>query len=105
MTLGRRNTDFDCITDAHRCCTAPMEHLLTNSNPAMPVPYEELTTRFTYHPPKEGQPQLYEALRFEAKTLALLINESCPDCRETSLALTNLEQAIFWANAAIARRG
>lgn len=47
MTLGRRNTDFDCITDAHRCCTAPMEHLLTNSSPAMPIPHEELTTRFT----------------------------------------------------------
>jgi hypothetical protein len=82
-----------------------MQHLLSDSSNAMPVSHEEITTRFSYHAPKEGQPQLYEALRFEGKTLAMLINESCPDCRETSLALTNLEQAIFWANAAIARRG
>ena len=34
--------------------------------------------------------------------LGLMI-ASCPDSRELSLALTNLEQAVFWANASIAR--
>ena len=29
--------------------------------------------------------------------------EKAPQSREQSLALTNVEQAIFWANAAIAR--
>jgi hypothetical protein len=30
--------------------------------------------------------------------------EHTPESREQSLALTNLEQAVMWANAAIARR-
>jgi hypothetical protein len=66
----------------------------------------EIETRFTYHAPKEGQPAKYECLRSGAKTLAKLILAKCPpECRETSLAITKLEEAIFWANAAIARRG
>ncbi|MBE2178890.1 MAG: hypothetical protein IAE97_00255 [Chthoniobacterales bacterium] len=62
-----------------------------------------MENRFTYHPPKPGQPQRYEALRQRAKELATLIMETTPASREQSSALTNLEQAIFWANAAIAR--
>ncbi len=58
---------------------------------------------FTYHAPKEGQPQRYTQLREKAKELALLILEQTPESREQSLALTNLEQAVFWTNAAIAR--
>jgi hypothetical protein len=34
--------------------------------------------------------------------LARLIAENTPNCREQALALTNLEQAIMWANKAIA---
>ena len=58
---------------------------------------------FTYHAPKEGQPERYVALREKAKELAHLIVDSTPASREQSLALTSLEQAIFWANASIAR--
>lgn len=65
----------------------------------------DLNNRFTYHKPKEGQPEKYEKLRTAAKSLAWDICESCPDSRERSLALTNLEQAIMWANASIARKG
>jgi hypothetical protein len=32
-----------------------------------------------------------------------VIDNNCPDSREKSLAMTNLEQAVMWANAAIAR--
>lgn len=63
----------------------------------------DLENRFTYHSPKEGQPARYEILRNKAKELSYLIVELCPDSREKALALTNLEQAIFWANASIAR--
>lgn len=66
---------------------------------------EDLTNRFTYHPPKDGQPELYQRLRDEAKALAESIDEAAPDSREKSLAITSLEQAVFWANAAIARHG
>jgi hypothetical protein len=65
---------------------------------------EELQKRFTYHAPKEGQPERYEKLREEALVMAGLINDSCPDSREKSLALTKLEEVVMWANAAIARR-
>jgi hypothetical protein len=57
---------------------------------------------FTYHAPTGSQTSRYVMIREEAKSLALLINASCPESREKSLALTNLQQAIFWANASIA---
>lgn len=63
----------------------------------------DLENRFTYHAPKPGQPEKYEELRGRAKQLAYLIRDLCPTSRETSLALTKLEEAVFWANAAVAR--
>lgn len=65
----------------------------------------DLENRFTYHSPKPGQQEQYQALREKAKELAYLINDLVPAGREHSLALTNLEQATFWANAGIARHG
>ena len=65
---------------------------------------EEIETRFTYHAPFADQPRLYETLRSAGKQLAYLILDSTPESREQSLAITALEQAIMWANAAIARR-
>lgn len=64
---------------------------------------DDLDKRFTYHPPKGDQSQRYETLRREARNLADSIDALAPDSREKSLAITNLEQAVMWANAAIAR--
>lgn len=64
---------------------------------------DDLKKRFTYHPPKEGQPQKYENLRKNALAFAQLIDGMCPDSREKSLAITHIEEAVMWANAAIAR--
>jgi len=64
---------------------------------------QEIERNFTYQPPKQGQPERYEKIRAEAKKLAYLINEECLPSREKSLALTNLEQVVFWAKAAIVR--
>ena len=66
---------------------------------------DELRKRFTYHAPKEGQPKTYQQLRENAGYYAELIDQLCPDSREKSLAITKLEEAVFWANAAIARNG
>lgn len=63
----------------------------------------ELEKNFTYHAPKPGQPERYQQLREKAKELAALIYEQCPPSRERSIALTELETSVFWANAAIAR--
>ena len=80
---------------------------MENSPSLQYTPPEQLKARiesdFTYHAPKPDQPARYVALREKAKELALMILENTPPSREQSLALTELEQAIFWANASIAR--
>lgn len=63
----------------------------------------QVENNFTYHAPKEGQPERYVQLREKAKEFALLILDLTPASREQSLALTELENATFWANASIAR--
>lgn len=62
-----------------------------------------IENNFSYHAPKEGQPAKYEAIRNKAKELAYLIEAEVPNGRENALAMTNLEQSVFWANAGIAR--
>lgn len=62
-----------------------------------------IENNFKYHAPKEGQPEIYTAIRDKVKEIAYYINEVAPDSREKSLAMTKLEEAVFWANAAIAR--
>ena len=64
----------------------------------------ELKTRFTYHPPKDNQPEKYETMRGAALEFSRMIVECCPESRERSLALTKLDEVVMWANAAIARR-
>lgn len=63
----------------------------------------QLENNFKYHAPKGNQTERYEALRNKAKELAHVIDELCPNSREKSLAMTNLEQSTMWANASIAR--
>jgi len=62
-----------------------------------------LEQRFTYHAPKEGQPETYAAVHGNALSLACTLEALCPQSRELSLALTKLEEVVFWANASIAR--
>jgi hypothetical protein len=63
----------------------------------------DLMKRFTYHPSKMSQPVRYAEIRAYALNLAQLIDGLAPDSREKSLAITSLEEAVMWANAAIAR--
>jgi hypothetical protein len=62
----------------------------------------DIVNRFTYHPPHSDQAVRYEELRGAAKVLAMKIADRCPPSREKSLALTRLQEAVMWANAAIA---
>lgn len=62
-----------------------------------------IENNFKYHAPKEGQTEKYHALREKAKELAYLIQELCPASRERSIAMTELETSVMWANASIAR--
>ena len=59
---------------------------------------------FTYHPPPDQKTvEDYEGIRAVLKDAAIYIDCHVPDSREKILAMTNLEQAMFWANAGIAR--
>ncbi len=64
---------------------------------------EQIDNNFRYHPPKGDQQKRYIQIREQAKIVAEVINNNCPESREKSLAMTNLEQTVMWANAAIAR--
>jgi len=57
---------------------------------------------FTYHPPGGTQTGRYLAIRESAGVLAFKLNALCPPSRELSLAQTRLQEAVMWANAAIA---
>ncbi len=70
----------------------------------MTVVFNDLQTRFTYHPPKDDQVPRYNTLRRNAESFAMMILDLTPTSREQSLAITKLEEVVFWANAAIARR-
>lgn len=63
---------------------------------------DKIDNTFTYHAPKGDQPARYEALRSKARELARLIEASCPESREKSLAMTKLQECTMWANASIA---
>jgi len=64
---------------------------------------KDIESRFRHHPLKVGQSTKYDNIRDTAHRLATLINYYCPESREKSLAVTKLEEAVMWANAAIAR--
>lgn len=62
----------------------------------------DIENTFTYHKPKDDQPERYTKIREKAKELAYVISEETPMSREQSLALTHLQAAVMFANAAIA---
>jgi hypothetical protein len=64
----------------------------------------DLRNRFDYHPPKdEATRTAHEQVRGKCLELAEFINDTLPDGREKSTAITNLEQVMMWSNAGIAR--
>jgi hypothetical protein len=64
----------------------------------------DIEHRFSYHPPSDPSiAGTHETVRAMVKELAHKLNGMLPEGREKSLAVTKLEEALFWANAAIAR--
>jgi len=67
---------------------------------------KDLANRFTHHPPKEELQQVerYQEIRDKGHGFAATLEcLDVPDSREKSIALTKIEEAVMWANAAIAR--
>lgn len=70
--------------------------------PLTPELRKSLTNSYTYHPPKDDQPERYIIIRDKAHELAITICENAPFSRERSIALTDLEKVVTMANKAIA---
>lgn len=68
-----------------------------------PLTREQIEDRFRYHPPSEDGATRHGALSGAFIETALIVNETCPEGREKSSAMTYLEIAKFWASAAVAR--
>lgn len=65
---------------------------------------EDLDRRFNYHAPKtEKKVDAHTSVRRNCRGLADFLNRNLPDGREKSLAITHLEEVMFWGNAALAR--
>lgn len=66
----------------------------------------ELENRFRHHPPGNAATvEAHEHVRQVLYGVARELLDVCPPGRELSSTITHLEEAMFWANAAIARHG
>lgn len=71
----------------------------------MAVDPSDLDNRFAYHPAStQERRDAHERVRAAARELADAINGLVPDGREKATALTKTEEAMFWANAGVARQ-
>lgn len=66
--------------------------------------YKRIEWDFGYHAPDEDRARVHEIMRKAFHNTADHINQYMFESREKSLAITKLEEAMFWANAAIARQ-
>jgi hypothetical protein len=70
----------------------------------MHISHDELARRFNYHAPNDDRANRHERIRESLRTTAEeVVDATGPPSREQALAITKLEEAMFWANAAIAR--
>ncbi|ONK10369.1 hypothetical protein [Streptomyces sp. MP131-18] len=64
----------------------------------------DIEHRFAFHAAsRQEKRDEHTSARQAIRQAADRINELCPDGREKALAIIKLEEAMFWANAAIAR--
>lgn len=64
---------------------------------------ERIENNFRNHTVTAEQAESLGLVRETCKDVAVMLIQHCPDSRELSLALTKLEEVMFWADAAIAR--
>jgi hypothetical protein len=71
----------------------------------MHITRDELANRFAYHPADTQEKRdRHESTRsLLLDTADRIVELTGPASREQSTAITKLEEAMFWANAAIAR--
>lgn len=64
----------------------------------------DINNRFAFHAATtEEKRDAHTSVRQQCRQLADFLNEKLPDGREKSVAITKLEEVMFWGNAALAR--
>lgn len=76
---------------------------ISKSRAQTPEEIERIENNFVYHAPHGDQVERYAFIRSLVKQTVATICRLCPPSRELSISLTKFEEAVFWANAAIAR--
>lgn len=70
------------------------------------VDNNELIERFRHHPPSDSAVvSAHQTIRGVCQNAAVWMNVHLPESREKSLALTALQEAMMWGNAAVAIHG
>lgn len=65
---------------------------------------EDIEHRFAFHAAsRQEKRDEHSSVRAACRALALKIDADVPDGGEKDLAVIKIEEAMFWANAAIAR--
>ena len=64
---------------------------------------DQLANRFTFHAPNGDQAERYERIRAQIRAAAIVVVDLTPCSPEQTRALNALDEAMFLANAAIAR--
>lgn len=62
----------------------------------------KIRDRFTYHAPKDDQPERYKRISDAFADLAILVAKNTIPCADQTVALRKLEEARMAANAVIA---
>jgi len=70
----------------------------------MSLSEQELTARFGFVPPTDVQKAKYGILRLKAHEMAVMLDQTCVDSREKSLAMTKLQESMMWAQRCVAAR-
>lgn len=64
----------------------------------------DLKNRFAFHPATTEEKQMaHGSVRDVCLQVAEFLNGMLPEGREKSVAMTKLEEVMFWGNAALAR--
>lgn len=71
---------------------------------------DEVEQAFIFHPPSgsadpEARIRAHESIRAHGQVLALELHDKLPGCAETTLAIRKIQEAVMWANAALAIHG
>jgi hypothetical protein len=65
---------------------------------------DDIAHRFAFHPALDAEKRdAHTSVRQGCRYLADFLNEVLPEGREKSVAVTKLEEVMFWGNAALAR--